>query len=172
MRPVETMEFMRIERKSGDLHEGEIIPDNFRERTRRMTQVLVKPCYRVKFHFESNPAFISDPEKSNNPPQKPYDMFKRRIRNGNYYRNPYFGCKEFPVSIRQITEIEYESSPIPVEFNEIEDPGVMLYDFDYSGSYKVPMYYHPLMRKGRIKVPKIGERDELGRECVVRCATV
>lgn len=61
------------------------------------------------------------------PAAKHIEMFKRRATKGQFFHQPYFGNREFPVSFELV-----ESFPaIPEELNGIRPLGMMLHDIDF-----------------------------------------
>ena len=69
-------------------------------------------------------------------PGKLQDIVTRRMRKGQCFSTPYFGCREFPAHFKQ-----WEGGPIPT-IDETRDLGFMLYDFDYSDPQNItPLYF-------------------------------
>jgi CRISPR-associated protein Cas5d len=60
-----------------------------RDRAQRNHVILKNPAYIVDFHFELEPH-------ATDPPDKYSAQFKRRVDRGQCYRQPYFGCREYP----------------------------------------------------------------------------
>lgn len=94
---------------------------------------------------------------------KHLDMFKRRARKGQAFHQPYFGCREFPVSF----ELIEEESQIPqphesLVTGEAKDLGYMLHDIEFEqdrASKKVksttPYFFRAEMCDGVISVPEL-----------------
>jgi CRISPR-associated protein Cas5d len=59
------------------------------DRAQRNHVILTNPAYIVDFHFELEPH-------ATGPADKYSAQFKRRIDHGQCYRQPYFGCREYP----------------------------------------------------------------------------
>ena len=78
--------------------------------------------------------------------KKYQEMFKRRAKKGQCFHQPYFGCREFPVSF---CEPEGDETPIA----NSSDLGWMLYDLDYSGKEPTPLFFKAMMENGKIPVP-------------------
>ena len=75
------------------------------------------------------------------------DIVTRRMRQGQCFSTPYFGCREFPAHFKQ-----WEGGPIPT-IDETRDLGFMLYDFDYSDPQNItPLYFRAKMEHGVIQV--------------------
>ncbi len=78
------------------------------------------------------------------------DMFKRRVRKGQCFNQPYLGCREFSCDFRLVEDIEKESAAI----EESRELGWMLYDMDYQQSNDpMPLFFNAVMNNGVIDVP-------------------
>ena len=62
-------------------------------------------------------------------PGKFKDIMMRRLRRGECYHMPYFGCREFPANFALC-----EKEEIKTAFDDVpeKDFGLMLFDMDYS----------------------------------------
>ena len=70
----------------------------------------------------------------------------RRLKKGECFHMPYFGCREFP---SHFCLCEKESIVTAYEDTEEKDLGYMLYDMDYSDRNNiVPMFFRAIMRRG------------------------
>ena len=70
----------------------------------------------------------------------------RRLKRGDCYHMPYFGCREFPAHFGL-----WEASEITTAYADVEerDLGLMLYDMDYSDPNDIqPMFFRAVMKKG------------------------
>ena len=92
---------------------------------------------------------------------KHLEMFKRRARKGQVFHQPYFGCREFPVSFELIDE-ESDLPKPPPELTAEKDFGFMLHDIEFEqdhDSKKVksttPHFFRAVMRGGVIRVPEL-----------------
>ncbi len=84
------------------------------------------------------------------------DILKRRIQKGQFYSQPYFGCREFPVHFRECTELP----PCPEELKGTRDLGWMLYDMDYSDPENIsPQFFHAVLHDGVLTVPPRGSEE-------------
>lgn len=87
-------------------------------------------------------------------------IFERRAKKGQFFHQPYFGTREFPVDFRLVRQAELDAAPpIPAsvpEFAGERDLGWSLYDLDYSdpSGEIVPVFYRPKMIDGVIDVEK------------------
>ncbi len=113
--------------------------DNIQQRA---SLILKDVCYVVEAHFE-----ITDRAGERDTPEKFYNMILRRIKNGQCYHQPYFGCREFPVRFSLIEDEEFTTA-YP---SEERDLGLMLYDMDYSDPQNIePTYFHAVLKDGTI----------------------
>ena len=109
-------------------------PDEIQQRA---ALLLRDVRYIIEAHFD-----MTDPATRDNP-GKFQDIMKRRIQKGQFYHQPYFGCREFPVSFRR-----WPGGPIPT-IDETRDLGLMLYDFDYSDPAAItPTYFRARLEHG------------------------
>ena len=83
-------------------------------------------------------------------PGKFQDIVKRRIRKGQFYHQPYFGCREFSAQFRP-----WEGVPdVPEELKGERDLGWMLYDMDYTDPENItPLFFRGILRDGVLEVP-------------------
>lgn len=108
----------------------------------RATMALKDVHYVIESEFE-----ITEEANSSDNDGKFQDMLKRRLRRGQAFHTPYFGCREFPAYFRL-----WEGGKIPT-IPETRDLGYMLYDMDYSDLENiVPMFFHARMVNGVIDV--------------------
>lgn len=96
--------------------------------------------------------FMTDQAKPGDNPGKFCDILKRRLRKGQCYSQPYFGCREFAANVRLLED----GIPIGVYADLPErDFGIMLYDMDYASPNDItPMFYRAVMHNGVIDVSK------------------
>lgn len=59
------------------------------DRTQRNHIILKNPAYLVDFYFDLQPHATDTPDKY-------YAQLQRRIDRGQCFRQPYFGCREYP----------------------------------------------------------------------------
>lgn len=80
------------------------------------------------------------------------DMFERRLKKGQFFSQPYLGCREFAADV----------TPAPAEFT-LNQPGVdrvlgmMFYDFDFRSGEVRPCFFDARLRGGILHVPPIEE---------------
>lgn len=108
----------------------------------RAAMVLKNVHYVVEAHFE-----MTDKVSSEDNAGKFKDIFRRRLDKGQFYSQPYFGCREFPANFRAwVGEI------VPA-VDITKDLGYMLYDLDYSNPKNIqPMFFHARLEHGVVHV--------------------
>ena len=107
----------------------------------RAALVLCNVSYVIEAHFE-----MTDKANASDNPGKFKDIIMRRLKRGECYHMPYFGCREFPVNFSICDEEEVHTI-----YDEIpeKDLGFMLYDLDYSDGNNIqPMFYRAIMKRG------------------------
>lgn len=83
-------------------------------------------------------------------PGKFQEMLTRRIRKGQFYHQPYFGCREFPVRFQHREQLP----DCPTELKGVHDLGLMLYDMDYSDPTNIhPLFFRAKLIDGVLTVP-------------------
>lgn len=109
----------------------------------RASLILRDVEYIIDAHFEmTENASESDNEG------KFKDIIMRRLRRGECYHNPYFGCREFPV---RFALCEDDVIHTAYEAEDSRDLGYMLFDMDYSDRKNIqPVFFRAVMKKGVI----------------------
>lgn len=98
-----------------------LYPQKSDERQQRSALLLEDVHYVIECHFTM--TYKAAPSDN---PGKFQDTLRRRLKRGQCYHTPCFGCREFPANFR-----EWPGGPIPAQpLNQ--DLGFMLYDLDYS----------------------------------------
>lgn len=141
-------------------------------RSQRAAMILKNVKYGIEFHFELTGLKIEDETDSEN---KHYNIIKRRLEKGQWFRTPCLGCSEFPVrKIELVPEID--KSGISDEIRKLGDVdlGYMCYKVEFQDGGKPvnqdwenpkfsnrasTIYYRPHMVNGVIDVKKY--REEL-----------
>ncbi len=104
----------------------------------RSALVLQNVHYVVEAHFDM--TLHAAPSDN---PGKFQDIIKRRLRRGQCYHQPYFGCREFPAAFR-----EWQDGEIPA-IGETRDLGYMLWDMDYSDASDIrPQFFRAKLEQG------------------------
>lgn len=115
----------------------QFIEDN---RQQRASLVLKDVEYIIEAHFELTGSDNADPGKH-------LAMFERRVKKGQCFHRPYFGCREFPVSFDWCDKI-----PDTVHKEE-QDLGYMLHDIDFANGM-APQFFRAVMHDGIIDCRK------------------
>ena len=113
------------------------------DRAQRHTLALRDVAYIIKADIVLN-------ENADANIAKYRDIFRRRVKKGQCYHPPYFGCREFSASFGGP---EGDEVPIPVD----DDLGLMLFDMDFvpDGSGRAtPRFFHAQLRQGVITIPE------------------
>lgn len=111
------------------------------EIVQRASILLCDVCYVIEAHFE-----MTEKAHNSDNPGKFKDIIMRRLRRGECYHMPYFGCREFPARF-----CLYEEDEVSTAYdNENErDFGYMLYDLDYSDLENIqPIFFRAVMKNG------------------------
>ena len=129
-----------MERGSGDLYLS-----TSRDIQQRAALLLRDVHYVIEAHFE-----MTEKASPSDNPGKFQDIIKRRIKRGQFYHQPYFGCREFPAHFRLCEELP----PCSEELQGERDLGWMLYDLDYTHPEDItPLFFHGILRDGVLEVP-------------------
>lgn len=134
------------------------------ERQQRASLLLKDVRYIIRAHIH-----LLDTRVERNGPQMPanqaigkhLDMFKRRARKGQAFHQPYFGCREFPVSF----ELHEDEIQLPTPHETLlgeKDLGFMLHDIEFDQDPKTkavkettPHFFRASMKDGAIRVPQL-----------------
>ena len=111
------------------------------EIVQRASLLLCDVEYVIEAHFEMT---VQANETDN--PGKFKDIIMRRLRRGECYHTPYFGCREFSVNFCLC-----EEDAIVTAYDGVEekDLGYMLFDMDYSDRANIqPMFFRAVMKNG------------------------
>ena len=111
----------------------------------RASLMLYDVAYVIEAHFE-----MTDKANSSDNPGKFKDIIVRRLKKGECYHMPYFGCREFSANFALC-----EDDKIHTAYDDVDekDLGFMLYDMDYSNLEDIqPMFFRAVMRHGVIDV--------------------
>ncbi len=113
------------------------------EIVQRASLLLRNVEYIIEAHFEMT-AKANDSDN----PGKFKDIIMRRLKKGECFHTPYFGCREFPVKFCLFEEDEVSTA---YEDEPERDLGYMLYDLDYSDPKNIqPVFFRAIMKRGII----------------------
>jgi len=117
------------------------------DRQQRATIALFDVAYVIEAHFEMTAKAGEDDS-----PAKHIEMFKRRAAKGQCFQRPCFGCREFAADFELVEE------PLPAHalpLNQANrDLGWMLYDIEFKGDDKRPMFFRGQLENGVLDVAK------------------
>lgn len=111
------------------------------EIVQRASILLTKVEYVIQAHFE-----MTEQANATDNPGKFKNIIMRRLRRGECYHMPYFGCREFPANFAL-----YEEKDVNTAYDNVEekDLGFMLFDMDYTDKQDIrPMFFRAVMRYG------------------------
>lgn len=132
--------------KGGDVDLSQYVNE---DRQQRATLLLRDVAYLIEAHFE-----MTDQAGLEDSPEKHYNIFLRRARQGQCYQQPFLGCREFSAAFRLIEDTE----PLPPSVYEgmERDLGWMLLGIDYVDNM-TPRFFRAMMKDGVIEVPRMEE---------------
>ena len=106
----------------------------------RAAMVLQDVHYVIECHFD-----LTDKAAPSDNPGKFQDILRRRLRKGQCYHQPCFGCREFPAHFRK-----WEGGEIPTAYaDEERELGYMLFDLDYSEPENIkPQFFRARLQAG------------------------
>ena len=126
-------------------HGGELYISTSKDIQQRAALLLKNVHYVIEAHFEMTP--LAAPGDN---PGKFQDIVTRRMRKGQCFHQPYFGCREFPANFRECTELP----ACPEELKGERDLGWMLYDMDYSDTENIcPRFFRATLKNGVLNIP-------------------
>ena len=138
-----------MERGTGDLYL--CTPENIQQRA---SMLLRDVHYVIEAHFD-----MTDRAAPGDNPGKFQDIIKRRVRKGQFYHQPYFGCRELRVTLKLCEQIP----GCPESLKGERDLGWMLWDMDYTDPENIqPMFFRAVLRDGVLDVPTL-ESGEVHR---------
>ena len=120
------------------------------DRQQRATMYLKDVAYLIDAHFT-----LTEQAGEDDTVEKHYNIALRRLRKGQCFNQPYFGCREFPADVSIVEGAEER----PVSFyagSGERDLGFMLYDIDFDHDME-PQFFRASMRDGVIDVARARE---------------
>lgn len=111
------------------------------EIVQRASLLLCDVEYVIDAHFE-----MTERANATDNPGKFKDIIMRRLRRGECFHMPYFGCREFPAHF-----CLWEEEKISTAYEDVEekDLGLMLYDLDYRNPEDIqPMFFRAVLKRG------------------------
>lgn len=133
---------------------GELYLAASQEIQQRAALLLRDVRYVIEAHFD-----MTDSAAPGDNPGKFQDILKRRIRRGQFYHQPCFGCREFPAQFRLCEELP----PCPEELRGVRELGYMLWDMDYSDPEDIrPLFFRAALRDGVLEIPGRDSGEVIG----------
>lgn len=117
------------------------------DRQQRAATLLQDVDYVIEAHYEVR--------SGKEPPQKHFEMFKRRASKGQCFQQPYLGCREF---IAGFAWHEGNGPSVDESLNGTRDLGFMLHDIDFENDV-TPRFFRATMIDGVIEVPRIQSNE-------------
>lgn len=137
-----------------DKGKGKLYLNTKQEIQQRAAMVLRDVRYVIEAHFE-----MTDKASASDNPGKFQDIIRRRIEKGQFYHQPYFGCREFPAKFKPCTEIP----ECPEELRGEKDLSWMLWDLDYSDKENIqPLFFRAVLHDGVLEVPNRDSGEVMG----------
>ena len=125
--------------------QGELYLCTSEDIQQRAALLLRDVHYVIEAHFD-----ITNRAAPGDNAGKFQDIVKRRIQKGQFYHQPYFGCREFPAQFRWCDKLP----PCPDELQGTRDLGWMLYDLDYTDPQNIrPRFFYGKLVDGVLQVP-------------------
>lgn len=114
------------------------------EIVQRAAILLREVDYIIEAHFE-----MTEQANASDNPGKFKDIIMRRLKRGECYHMPYFGCREFPANFQL-----FEDDMVETAYQgEEKDLGYILYDLDYSNPAEIqPMFFRAILKNGVLDV--------------------
>lgn len=123
-------------------------------RQQRAALLLRDVHYVINAHFD-----LTDRASPTDNAGKFQDIIKRRIKRGQFYSQPYLGCREFPAHFKACEAMP----PCPEELKGERDLGYMLWDLDYSDPENItPLFFRAKLRDGVLAVPTRDSGEVIG----------
>ena len=135
------------------------------QRSQRAGMILKDVKYGIDFHFEMTGLKSGHDDECE---EKHYNIMLRRLKNGQCFRQPCLGCREFSVKRIELVD-EFDLSSVDESLKGDIDLGFMLYGLKFkdggipiNGDWENPkfsdkadaMYFRPHMIDGVIDIAK------------------
>lgn len=120
----------------------------------RAAMLLRDVRYVIDAHFD-----LTDQAADSDNHGKFQDIIKRRIKRGQFYSQPYLGCREFPAQFKACETLP----PCPEEMKGVRDLGYMLWDLDYTDPENIsPLFFRAVLQEGVLEVPARNSGEVIG----------
>lgn len=135
--------------------QGELYLATSQDIQQRSSLLLRDVRYVIEAHFD----IVPERAAAGDNPGKFQDIATRRIAKGQFYHQPYLGCREFPAHFAPCEAIP----PCPEELRGERDLGYMLYDMDYQNPEDIrPLFFRAVLRDGVLHVPRRDSEEVRG----------
>jgi len=129
---------------AGGMHDDFFVEDR---RQQRNTVALRDVDYVIEARFDLTGKAGPDDNRA-----KFVEMFRRRVKGGQQFHQPYLGCREFVGDVMPVDD----ATPPPIA--ESRDLGVMLWDIDFGTDSKGrprnrPIFFRAKLSNGVLAVP-------------------
>ncbi len=119
--------------------------------SQRAALILKDVRYGISAHFE-----LTEDKEENMTEEKAYAILSRRLKKGQFFSQPFLGCREFPARVEWTDKL-----PENALADYTADLGYMLYDLQYKKDENGkpldaadPRFYRPRVEEGVIDVRK------------------
>jgi CRISPR-associated protein Cas5d len=112
------------------------------DRAQRNTVALRDVDYLIQARFRLTER--AGPEET---VTKFMEMFERRVKKGQSYHQPYFGCREFPAHV-------LPADDVPQPIADSRHIGLMLWDIDFASGGNRPVFFDARLENGVLVVPE------------------
>ena len=111
------------------------------DRQQRASMILKDVRYVIEAHFD-----LTKKAGESDTVEKHYNIILRRIKKGQFYHMPCFGCREFPVNFSLYEDEQVLTNKITA------DLGYMLYDMEFGTEEINPKFFRANMVDGVINL--------------------
>jgi len=133
---------------------GELYLVTSQDIQQRAALLLRDVRYVIEAHFD-----LTDQRAEGDNAGKFQDEMKRRIKRGQVYHQPCFGCREFPAQFQACDALP----PCPEELRGERELGYMLWDLDYADPENItPLFFRAVLRDGVLEVPARDSGEVIG----------
>jgi CRISPR-associated protein Cas5d len=115
------------------------------DRAQRNTVALVDVDYVIEANF-----VMTEKAGSADNVSKFVEIFERRIKKGQHFHQPYFGCREFIAEI-----LPAEGAPPAIA--DDRDLGVMLWDIQFGPGRNEAIFFNAKLNRGVLEIPESAE---------------
>ena len=135
--------------------QGELYLATSQDIQQRSSLLLRDVRYVIEAHFD----IVPERATAGDNPGKFQDIVTRRIAKGQFYHQPYLGCREFPAHFAPCEA----TPPCPEALRGERDLGYMLYDMDYQNPKDIrPLFFRAVLRDGVLHVPRRDSEEVRG----------